>query len=46
MKDENIIFKGQFLSQFDYECELQIYIDGHINSEPLNLFNELWNKKF
>jgi len=45
MKNENII-KGQFLSQFDYECEFHNYIEDHSECEPLNSSNEMCDSNF
>jgi hypothetical protein len=45
MKNENII-KGQFLSQFDYECEFHNYIEVHSEFEPINSTNEMCDSNF
>jgi hypothetical protein len=42
MKNENII-KGQFLSQFDYECEFHNYIEVHSEFEPINSSIEIFD---
>lgn len=41
MKKENIIFKGQFLSQLDYEYEFHNCLEVPVNYEPLDSTNDL-----
>lgn len=33
MEQEYKFFKGQFLTQFDYECELQLYKENEVEAK-------------